>query len=80
MGLGQSVMAPDSVPKGLPWTIFSCWRWSQKRVFHSQHNGCPGPLSSSDQEICLPKNIFPAPTPWVSPPRHGFPVSSQRLL
>lgn len=65
-GWASHSWAPNSVPKGLPWTIFRPWRWNQKRIFHSQHNGCPGPLSSSDQGIRLPKNTFPAPTFWAS--------------
>ncbi|CAI9153292.1 unnamed protein product [Rangifer tarandus platyrhynchus] len=53
-------------PRGSHVTIFR--PLSQKRIFHSQHNGCPTPLSSSDQGICLPKNISHASTLWASLP------------
>lgn len=58
---GQVTHLPQTQSPGAPpWTIFSPWRWSQKRIFHSRHNGCIAPLSSGDQGICLPQNISPA--------------------
>lgn len=74
---GQVTHLPQTQSPGAPpWTIFSPWRWSQKRIFHSQHNGCTGPLSSSDQGICLPQNISSAPTFWASLPALPLPTET----
>lgn len=72
---GQVTHLPQTQSPGAPpWTIFSAWRWSQKRIFHSRHNGCPGPLSSSDRGILPASKYLPCPyllgLPACSSPPH----------
>lgn len=63
----QEQWSDGASPPGLSRDYFRPLEMGQKRIFHSQHKGCPAPLSSRDQGIRLPQNISPAATLWASP-------------